>query len=279
VTGAIGQALPQLSLSQLRVQPGVVTPNGDGVGDTARITYLLGASASVTVTLADASGTPLASLWSGVMSQGAHSFSWNQIGVPDGRYQITISARAPNGKQASATATLYVDRTLALTKLAPAAISPNGDGLFDATALSFSLNAAAAVRVELWRAGKLVGAIFDQSLGIGPVEVPWDGRIAGNVVADGTYDVLVKATDSVTTVSQKLRVAVDTTPPRLRLVSRAKLRFWVSEAGKVTALFGGRRVVKSVARGFFGLPLLRGARHFSLIATDLLGNKSLVLRR
>jgi hypothetical protein len=279
VTGAIGQALPQLSLTQLRIQPVVVTPNGDGVGDTARISYLLGASASLTMTLADASGTPLASLFSGVMSQGAHSFSWSQIGVPDGRYHITISARAPNGKQASRSTTFYVDRTLALTKLAPTAISPNGDGLFDETALSFNLNAAAAVRVELWRAGKLVAALFDQPLGVGPARVPWDGRIGDDVAADGAYDMNVKVTDSLTTVSQKLRVLVDTTPPRLRLVSRAKLRFWASEAGTVTASFDGRRVVKRIARGSFGFPLVRRARHFSLTATDLLGNKSPALRR
>jgi hypothetical protein len=273
VTGAIGQSLPLVSVTQLRVQPGVVTPNGDGVGDTARITYFLGAAASITVTLADAAGNQLASLFSGAMSQGSHSFAWNQIGIPDGQYSITISAQA-SGKQATSKTMFYVDRTLAQAKLSALVISPNGDGLFDDTTLSFQLNAPATVNVELWRAGKLLGALFDQPLPAGPAQVPWDGRLGSKRVADGSYDLVLKATDTLTTVTQQLPVVVDTTPPRLLLVSRPRLQFWTNEAATITARFGARRVTKLVRPGYFSFPLLRRARHFTLTATDAVGNKS-----
>jgi len=278
VTGVVGETVPPVTVTQLRVQPSVVSPNGDGVGDTARITYFLSASAPITVTLSDAAGHQIASLFSGVMDQGSHFFDWKQIGVPDGRYSITISTVSAGGKQTATKTTFYVDRTLAQPKLAAGAISPNGDGLFDSTALSFRLTAAAQVRVELWRAGKLVGLLVDEALGIGPAQVPWNGLLGDKLVADGRYDLVLKATDAVTTVTQKLPVVVDTTPPRLRLVSRSRLQFWTNEPATITASFGGRRVTKLVRAGYFSLPVLRGARHFTLIATDAVGNKSPPLR-
>ena len=244
VTGVVGETVPPVTVTQLRVQPSVVSPNGDGVGDTARITYFLSASAPITVTLADAAGRQVASLFSGIMDQGSHFFDWKQVGVPDGRYSITISTVSAGGKQTATKTTFYVDRTLAQPKLAAGAISPNGDGLFDATALSFRLTAAARVRVELWRAGKVVGTLVDEALGIGPAQVPWNGQLGGKLVADGKYDLVLKATDLVTTVTHSLPVVVDTTPPRLRLVSFRKLLFRVNEPAKVTLTIDGKRIVK-----------------------------------
>jgi hypothetical protein len=277
-TGALGQAVPQLSISRVRVEPGVVSPNGDGVGDTARIDYTLGAPAWLTVALTDPSGAPVASLFSGPMSGGAHSFAWNQIDIPDGRYTVTLSAQSASGKAVSSKTTFYVDRTLASLRLDPQAISPNGDGLFESTVLSFRLTAAAAAKVELWRTGKLLALLFDRALGADAVQVPWNGRIGTSLVPDGSYELVVKVTDALTTVSQKLPLVVDTAGPRLRLVSRAKLRFRSSEPATVTARFDGRRVVKRIRRGAFAFPLFRGARHFVITATDSVGNKSVPLR-
>jgi len=157
-------------------------------------------------------------------------------------------------------------------------LSPNGDGLFDSTALSFRLNAGAAVRVELWRAQKLVGTLLAQTLGVGVAQVPWDGTLGGKRVADGSYDLVLKVKDALTTVTQKLPVVVDTTPPRLRLVSRARAQFWTNEPALVTAAWGTRRLTKHVRAGSFSLPSLRGARHFSVTATDAVGNKTPALR-
>jgi hypothetical protein len=109
--------------------------------------------------------------------------------------------------------------------------------------------------------------------------VPWNGRLGGKTVADGRYELVLESTDSVTTVIERLPVAVDTTPPRLRLVSKARLQFWTNEASTVTVTFGGRRLAKRVGAGYFSFPLLRRSKHFSVVATDAAGNKSKPLAR
>ena len=278
VVGTIGQSLPQLTVTQVRVRPGVISPDGDGADDNATISYTLGAPAALTVSLFGATGNTLATLYSGVMGQGIHSLAWNQIGVADGRYSITITAQGSNGKTVSGSASFYVDRTLGAVTLAPTAISPNGDGRFDQALLSFGLNAAAAVRVELWRANRFLTALVDQAFAPGPEQVAWDGKIGPSVARDGAYSLVVKATDSLTTVSQRLKITVYTTPPRLRLVSRRKLLFWTSEAATVTGRLGARSITRPVRRGYFGFGPRQGMRHFSLVATDAAGNVSRPLR-
>ena len=47
VRGVLGNSLLPVTVTQLRVDPTVVSPNGDGVGDTAHIVYFLSASAPV----------------------------------------------------------------------------------------------------------------------------------------------------------------------------------------------------------------------------------------
>src|SRR5947207_2470123 len=278
VRGLIGTSPPPVTVTQFRVEPAVVSPNGDGVGDAARITYFLSASAPITLTLADASGHQLATLFSGIVSQGSHSFVWSQVGIPNGRYSITISASTPSGKKVTSKTTFYVDRTLAQVKLSAPAISPNGDGVFDDTSLSFRLDAAASVRVELWRAQKLVGTLVEQALGIGPAQIAWNGRLGSTRVADGSYELVLKAKDAVTTITQRLPIVVDTKPPRLRLVSRRRAQFWTNEPATVTASSGVRRVTKHVHAGYFSLPFLRRARHFTVTASDAVGNKTPPLR-
>jgi flagellar hook assembly protein FlgD len=277
-TGTVGATLPTVALSQVKVNPSVVSPNGDGVGDTARITYFLSESAPVTLTLEDATGHQLSTLFSGPVDQGSHSFVWSQVGVPDGRYSIAVSASATSGKRVTSKVTFYVDRTLAQPKLSAAALSPNGDGRFDATALSFRLNAGASVRVELWRAKKLVGTLLAQTAGPGAMQVTWDGTVGGKRVTDGSYSLVLKVKDAVTTVTQTFPVVVDTKPPRLRLVSRSRLQFWTNEPSTLTVSWGTRRLTKRVGAGYFKLPFLRGARHFSVTAVDAAGNKSAPLR-
>ena len=62
--GAIGTAPVPLALQQVKIAPGLVTPNGDGRGDQATITYKLSSPALVTVGVLDGSGTEVATLFS-----------------------------------------------------------------------------------------------------------------------------------------------------------------------------------------------------------------------
>jgi len=89
---------------------------------------------------------------------------------------------------------------------------------------------------------------------------------------------MLKAKDSVTTVTQKLPVVVDTTAPRLRLVSRPRMQFWTNEPATLTATWGTRRVTKRVKAGYFQRALHARREHFSVTATDAVGNKTPALR-
>jgi hypothetical protein len=42
----------------------------------------------------------------------------------------------------------------------------------------------------------------------------------------------------------------------------------------VKVTFGSRRAAKRVRAGYFTLPILRRARHFTVVATDAVGNKT-----
>jgi hypothetical protein len=272
VVGTIGQAAPTLTLSQLRVQPSVVTPNGDGNGDTANISYVLGAAAQVTVTLADGNGHVLANLFAGPMTQGIHSFVWRDVTVADGPYRLTVTAQTASGKQVASTASFFVDRNLSQVHAAPAVISPNGDGRFDTTTLSLRLAGPAVVRVEVWRAGRRLATLVGDTLPAGPFETSWNGLIGSRRAADGTYELVVTAADPVTTVAEQLSVQVDTTPPKLRLASRARGQFWISEPAAIVVSYKGRRLSKHVGRGYFTIPFLRGRHGFAFTATDAVGN-------
>jgi flagellar hook assembly protein FlgD len=278
VVGTIGQASAQLSVTQLRVAPAVVTPNGDGVGEHAHVSYVLGASAQVTVTLADGNGHVLANLFAGAMTQGIHSFVWRDISVADGPYRITISAQGANGRQVATTTSFFVDRNLSQVRAAPAVISPNGDGSFDVATTSLRLASPAVVRIALERAGKRLATLVEQTVAAGPFEATWNGRLGSRKAPDGSYDLVVSASDAITTVTQTVSVRVDTTPPRLRLVSRARMQFWLSEAATVTARVRGRRIVRRFRRGYFSIPAFRSRRGFVVVATDAVGNVSRPLR-
>ena len=70
--------------------------------------------------------------------------------------------------------------------------TPNGDGandFFDVFFNVLQLTQAAPVRLQLFDlTGQLVHVVFGEERGIGPVEVRWDGRLAGGeMVLPGTY--------------------------------------------------------------------------------------------
>ena len=62
-TGSIGTAPVPLALQQLKVAPGVVTPNGDGRGDEAKTTYRLSTGATVTAEVEDLLGNSVCLLY------------------------------------------------------------------------------------------------------------------------------------------------------------------------------------------------------------------------
>ena len=87
----------------LTVSPAVVSPNGDGYADTGTVAYTLVARSSVTASIVDANGVPVATLFSAQkQSARAISFALSPGALPDGRYSLVLSVQADDGRTGTA---------------------------------------------------------------------------------------------------------------------------------------------------------------------------------
>jgi len=274
-TGTIGTAPVPLSLQQLKIAPGVVTPNGDGRGDEAKVSYRVSVPALVTASVLDTLGDTVATLFSERRPAGANEFAWSDVALPDGRYRLVLGAKDDRGKQVQSTVQLYVDRTLASFIASVPAISPNGDGRLDSLDYTFQLNAPAHVRLRILRGTSVLATPLDADLAAGPQHLTWDG----GGLPDGRYSAVVSATDSLMTVKQSLLVRLDRVAPTLRLASFRLLRFWVSEPAQVTVVLNGRPHQLAIKRaGFFRVGHSGPVRAVRAYARDLAGNRSRQVR-
>jgi hypothetical protein len=274
-TGTLGTALPPLALRNAKLAPALVTPNGDGRSDRARLTYVLTRQAIVTATVLDSSGTAVQTLFKKLRRPGAQAFDWADVTAPDGRYRVSLVARDAAGTEAQALVPVVVDRTLAGPGANYRAISPNGDGRQDSLVLRYRLNAPARVEVAIVSGTTTVATIFAGDLGVGPQRLTWDG----GDLPDGRYSAVVSATDSLLTVRQSVRVVLDRVAPVLKLASFRQLRFWVSEPVQVSLVLNGRlRRVRVARAGYFRVRAAR-PRSLSAVAQDAAANRSRVIRR
>jgi len=267
-TGAIGQTATALTLTGAQARPTTFTPNGDSQADSTVISYTLSLAATVTATLRDPFGTPLATLFSEQKKAGRQSFRFTAAGIVDGRYTVVLEASASSGRFARLEIPIVVDRTLAAFTAKPAVFSPNGDHRADQLAFSFVLAAPAHVRLRL-ASGQVV---YEADLQPGPQELRWEDR-----VPDGRYAAILEATGPFGTRAQTVRFAVDTKKPELRLLSKAARRFWVSEQVTITGTVGGVRVQAKVGPGRFRLGGAPG--RIAITAWDAAGNRSTFRQR
>ncbi|MBV8080191.1 MAG: N-acetylmuramoyl-L-alanine amidase [Actinobacteria bacterium] len=262
-------------LSSLTATPAVVSPNPDGTGGYVTAAFSLSAPAAVTVKLTSATpGTavPL-TLLSTNLPAGQNSFSWSLASVPDGRYSLVVAATPTGGTAQMQTAPVTVDRTLSGFSVAPSVISPNGDGVADATAFNFTLNQSVPVQLVVEQLGRVVATVFAGTLGPGVQSVAWNGTVNGVRVPDGAYEVVATVTDALGGVTFAAPLTVDATPPTLTLLDPASLRFQLSEPATVTVTVNGQTTVVSEPAGVFVVPWQNGpVTTISAQADDLAGN-------
>jgi hypothetical protein len=270
-TGTIGTAPAPLSLQALKVTPAVVSPNGDGRGENATVSYTLSTAATVTASVEDVTHGGATTVFTGSRAAGKQTFVLGTSALPDGWYRLTLLAKA-GARQVQTTAGFWVDRTLASVATDARVLSPNGDGRFDTVGLSFRLLAAAHVRVRVLRGGvEAVTPLFEADVGAGPQELVWDG----GGLPDGRYALAVSATDSLLTVQQAVPVSIDTRGPVLRLVSLSRLLFHVNEPARVSLAVNGRwRIVDVRRAGLFHVGFRGSIRGMTAVATDRAGNRS-----
>jgi hypothetical protein len=268
-TGSIGSAPVPLSLQRLKLAPTIVSPNGDGRGDEAKVTYVLSAPAAVTAKVTNSLDQPVATLFDGALAAGKQELSWAPDAIPDGWYRLTLTAVA-GAKQVQTSTRFWVDRTLAATAASAPAFSPRLKPL----GLTFTLLNPAHVEVRVLRGPAVAATLLESDLGPGTERLSWNG----SKLPDGRYIVEVEATDSLLTVTQHVAVRIDRRAPTLRLVSLRSAIVRVSEPGTLVAAVNGRWRKLSVRKaGLVRVPHAGPVRGLTAYALDLAGNKSRVV--
>jgi flagellar hook assembly protein FlgD len=264
-----------LALADVTADSATVSPNGDGVADSATVTYRTTASATVAASVLDAAGAIVETLLEPTQQPaGSYTLTFGGDGLPDGRYTARIDA-ADAETSVSKLVEVAVTRTLGDLTVTPKAFSPNGDGRADRLTGRFTLLNPAAVRVRVLRDGHWVATPFEGDLPAGRRQVDWDGAKRVGKLLDGTYTLQVEATDAVATAVLGQEIASDTRAPVVRILAGAPLRIWVSEPAVVTIRVNGH-VLKLTARGGLAerVPWRRGATHVWAVAWDAAGNVS-----
>ena len=274
-TGFVGAAPVPLRLTKLSATPASISPNGDGQQDKSTITYTLSVSATVTAVLRSPDGRQLATLFSERRAPGKRTFTFTADGVPDGRYEIVITAT--DGKTtATAVIPVVVDRTVAGWAVTPRAFSPNGDGRQDTVTFAYALARQASVQIDLERRAHAAATVFAGTLAAGPQTLTWDGITPSGRLPDGRYSAVLAATTSLGTTAHALSLRVDTRPPVFRAISFRRLVFRIDEPARISVVADGRRIARSVRAGVFSLG--GSARRVRAFAEDAAGNVSRLLR-
>ena len=222
------------SIESAAVAPDPFSPNADGYGDAATVTFVPSESGTARVSVVDADLNVLRRVtdwtavtaaeqtaeWDGRISTGA-----GLKAAPEGDASLLIELRDGAGNLADATRTVTVDRTLALTSVSRKTFSPNGDGVHDAVSLSFKLTRAADVTATVARSGSVLRTIRLGKLASGASSVEWDGTLGGATAKSGAYVLLITADGSlgVTEVAQPL--TVDLAAPKVTAPAKTTVRY------------------------------------------------------
>lgn len=186
-------------LKSASASTGLISPNGDGIRETASFALSATGATRWSVRIAAGSAAPLRSA-SG--RGGAIRFTWNGRSdagavVPDGIYTVTLAACDTAGNCATRSFPVRVDATAPVVSSAavPALISPNADGAADTTALRWSASEAVSGTVSIWHGRTLVRRWTVSRATSG--EVTWNGRTAsGSLAGDGRYTLKVDVRDA-----------------------------------------------------------------------------------
>ncbi|MFL5953994.1 MAG: N-acetylmuramoyl-L-alanine amidase [Gaiellaceae bacterium] len=281
-TIGIGRPPPQraFSLTNLLATPSAITPGADGAGGGGTVSFTLGVASTVTAAIFDGAGAQVLSLLNEVRAPGNNSFGWDASILPDGRYGLAVTATA-GAKHATKSADVIVDRTLSGLEVLPHLISPNGDGVNDVAAFSFTLAQDVPLRLDIEQSSIVVGSPFSGRPGIGEHTLEWDGTAFGAPLFDGAYQAVLTVTDQLGDVRLPVPIVIDTTPPTLTVVDKGTLRFRLDEAATVSVLVNQKtRIVLGEQKGTFTFPYQGGpVTQLTAQAQDLAGNYSPAITR
>jgi hypothetical protein len=151
----------------------VLSPNGDGVGDTEKLSYRLVRPATVTATLNGPNGAtvPLAN---GPEPAGVHTFAWDgtlaSVPQPEGAWTFSVSATDDRSVTTAAERTFSLDKTLGSLTVS--------SGRVPTAHFVLSRQADVIARVE-HRNGVTVATLRLPHLAAGGHRMQWRGKKAG----------------------------------------------------------------------------------------------------
>jgi hypothetical protein len=273
-TGTFGpRTQTALTMTGAAATPSAVTPNGDGVDDSAVISYRLSLPATVTAVLLDPAGTQLATLFSEPKPAGDQSFVFQPQALADGTYRIQLTAVGVRGKTVTAAVDVLVNRVVSGFAASRPAFSPNGDGRLDTIDFRFTLASPAHAQLRILRDGAWVATPAVADLAPGPQVLTWDGRKRLGRSLDGTYAAELTVAADAGSVVQSIPFVVDSTGPKLTLLSARPLRLQIGEAGSIVVVADGkRRVVKAAEAGAYAVPGVSRPKRVRAVAWDAVGN-------
>jgi hypothetical protein len=175
----------------------VLSPNGDGVGDTETFSYRVARPSQVVASLSGPGGVEIP-LANDAEPPGLHSVAWNGTAngspAPEGTWTLTVTGTDDRNVTTTARRTFSLDDTLSSLVL-----TRGRRGLPTAT---FLLTRAARVVVQIQRPnGVPVSTLRSAQESAGSERVTWGGKIGRRRAPGGAYQLVVQATSSVGTSS------------------------------------------------------------------------------
>jgi flagellar hook assembly protein FlgD len=210
-------------VSRISANAAAISPNGDATAERVGVTMNSPAATQWGFRVAPVTGAgPAAPIREGVGTGSSSPISWTWDGrtgtgavAPDGHYLVSLWASDAAGNRNTRSADVAVDtRAAAVTARASlAGFSPNGDGVHDTVALSWSADESTTGTVTVMRGSAIVRMWPADTTGT----VVWDGRdAAGKLMPDAAYDFVVELVDAAGNQgSTQTRFAIDRTATRL----------------------------------------------------------------
>ncbi|HJW76695.1 MAG TPA: FlgD immunoglobulin-like domain containing protein [Thermoleophilia bacterium] len=211
-----------------------VSPNGDGIADSAAIAFTVSEAGRVRVQLFNAGGALVRTLQSALwVSSGPNTVAWDgKVASPSGlvpaasgTYMVLVRATDAAGNVGNGSGAAKVNLTLGFPKASPLHFSPNGDGVLDTSRLGFKLARAASVRVAVKGSAGTVRTFSLGTLQPGSAGAVWKGDAGDVAAANGAYSFTVTATNSLGTISVKGPVYLDRYVPRPRVPADTTVRY------------------------------------------------------
>jgi hypothetical protein len=257
---------------------------GAGIG---KVVWNQVKAATVQVLVMTAAGDPVVILRApGALTIGPHELFWNGKRadgsvVPSGHYKYVVRSQLPGAALETASANVDLRHQAGSFAVSPG-ISPNGDGVVDIAAMSFTRAEPGDAQIRLFHGSALVrnlALLYDQAPG--PFTYRWTGR----GVPDGVYKVQLLVAGAGGPLDFQVPIVIDTHAPTIRRVSIRKINrlrdvlatIRLSEAATLQVKRGAkvltaRRVKAGVVKLRLSRKLMGSARSLTIVGKDGLGN-------